>query len=138
MYVEVRDSPHGIFGSCTRYPRGLTKWAELLGRRRRRHRRHLEIQVDIQARELYVEFVPLSGLFFGGSIEKNQLLKWNSRAPPLHSESCDSPRAQASGENFGNFTPKSGLLLESRGPKLEVSPSVCGREASGKVLGRFL
>ena len=34
--VEVRDSPHGIFGSCTRYPRGLTRWAELLGRRRRR------------------------------------------------------------------------------------------------------
>ena len=56
--VEVRDSPHGIFGSCTRYPRGLTKWAELLGRRRRR-RRHLEIQVDIQARELYLEFVPM-------------------------------------------------------------------------------
>ena len=56
--VEVRDSPHGIFGSCTRYPRGLTRWAELLGRRRRR-RRHLEIQVDIQARELYLEFVPM-------------------------------------------------------------------------------
>ena len=56
--VEVRDSPHGIFGSCTRYPRGLTRWAELLGRRRRRRRRrHLEIQVDIQARELYLEFV---------------------------------------------------------------------------------
>ena len=56
--VEVRDCPHGIFGSCTRYPRGLSKWAELLGRRRRR-RRHLEIQVDIQARELYLEFVPM-------------------------------------------------------------------------------
>ena len=54
----MRDSPHGIFGSCTRYPRGLTRWAELLGRRRRR-RRHLEIQVDIQARELYLEFVPM-------------------------------------------------------------------------------
>ena len=50
--------PHGIFGSCTRYPRGLARWAELLGRRRRR-RRHLEIQVDIQARELYLEFVPM-------------------------------------------------------------------------------
>ena len=24
------------FGSCTRYPRGLTRWAEFLGRRRRR------------------------------------------------------------------------------------------------------
>ena len=56
--IEVRDSPHGIFGPCTRYPRGLTRWAELLGRRRRR-RRHLEIQVDIQARELYLEFVPM-------------------------------------------------------------------------------
>ena len=60
----MRDSPHGIFGSCTRYPRGLTRWAELLGRRRRRRRprrrrRHLEIQVDIQARELYLEFVPM-------------------------------------------------------------------------------
>ena len=55
--VEVRDSPHGIFASCTRYPRGLTGWAELLGRRRRR--RHLEIQVDTQARELYLEFVPM-------------------------------------------------------------------------------
>ena len=81
---------------------------------------------------------PLSGLFFGGSIEKNQILKWNSRASPLYSESGDSPRAKASGENFGNLTPKSGPLLESRGPKLEISPSVCGREASGKVLGRFL
>ena len=80
---------------------------------------------------------PLSGLFFGGSIEKNQILKLNSRAPPLDSEFCDSPRAKASGENFGNLTPKSGLLLESRGPKLEVSPSVCGRKDSGKVLGRF-
>ena len=39
--IEVRDSPHGIFGSCTRYPRGLTRWAELLGRRRRRRRRQL-------------------------------------------------------------------------------------------------
>ena len=58
--VEVRDSPHGIFGSCTRYPRGLTKRGELLGRRRRRRRcRHLEIQVDIQAREVYLEFVPM-------------------------------------------------------------------------------
>ena len=58
----MRDSPHGIFGSCTRYPRALTRWAELLGRRRRRRRRrrrHLEIQVDIQARELYLEFVPM-------------------------------------------------------------------------------
>ena len=81
---------------------------------------------------------PLSGLFFGGSIEKNQILKMNSRAPPLHSESCDSPRAQASGENFGNFTPKSGPLLESRGPKMDVSPSVCGREASENVPWRFL
>ena len=35
----------------------LFTWAELLGRRRRR--RHLEIQVDIQARELYLEFVPM-------------------------------------------------------------------------------
>ena len=60
--VEVRDSPHGIFGSCTRYPRGLTKCSELLGRRRRcrrRRRRHLDIQVDIQARKLYLEFVPM-------------------------------------------------------------------------------
>ena len=81
---------------------------------------------------------PLSGLFFGGSIEKNQILKMNSRAPPLYSEFCDSPRAKASGENLGNFTPKSGLLLEFRGPKLEVSPSVCGREASGNVPWRFL
>ena len=55
----MRDSPHGIFGSCTRYPRALARWAELLGRRRRRRRRHLEIQVDIQARELYLEFVPM-------------------------------------------------------------------------------
>ena len=30
-----------IIGSCTRYPRGLTRWAELLGRRRRRRRRQL-------------------------------------------------------------------------------------------------
>ena len=37
--VEARDSPHGIFGSCTRYPRGLTRWTELLGRRRRCRRR---------------------------------------------------------------------------------------------------
>ena len=37
--IEVRDSPHGIFGSCTRYPRGLARWAELLGRRRRRRPR---------------------------------------------------------------------------------------------------
>ena len=37
--VEVRDSPHGICGSCTRYPRGLTRWAELLGRRGHRRRR---------------------------------------------------------------------------------------------------
>ena len=58
LFVEVRDSPHGIFGSCTRYPRGLARWAELLGRRRRR-RRHQEIQVDIQAREQYLEFVPM-------------------------------------------------------------------------------
>ena len=58
FFIEVRDSPHGIFGSCTWYPRGLTIWAELLGRHRRR-RRHLEIQVDIQARELYLEFVPM-------------------------------------------------------------------------------
>ena len=34
--MEVRDYPHGIFGSCTRHPRGLTRWAELLARRRRR------------------------------------------------------------------------------------------------------
>ena len=81
---------------------------------------------------------PLSGLFFGGSIEKNPILKMNSRAPPLHSEFCDSPRAKASGENFGNFTPKSGPLLESRGPKMDVSPSVCGREDSGNVPWRFL
>ena len=33
---EVRNSPHGIFGSCTQYPRGLVRWAELLGRRRGR------------------------------------------------------------------------------------------------------
>ena len=39
FYIEVRDSPHGIFGSCTRDPRALTRWAELLGRRRRRRRR---------------------------------------------------------------------------------------------------
>ena len=39
VIIEVRDFPHGIFGSCTRYPRGLTRWAELLGRRRRRRRR---------------------------------------------------------------------------------------------------
>ena len=37
-HVEVRDSPHGIFASCTQYPRGLTRWAELLGCRRRRRR----------------------------------------------------------------------------------------------------
>ena len=37
--IEVRDSPHGIFASCTRYSRGLTRWAELLGRQRRRRRR---------------------------------------------------------------------------------------------------
>ena len=39
IHIEVRDSPHGIFGSCTRYPRGLARWAELLGCRRRRRRR---------------------------------------------------------------------------------------------------
>ena len=39
--IEVRDSPHGTFGSCTRYPRGLTRCSELLGRRRRRRRRQL-------------------------------------------------------------------------------------------------
>ena len=38
--IEVRDSPHGIFWSLHTVPRGLTRWAELLGRRRRR-RRHL-------------------------------------------------------------------------------------------------
>ena len=43
--IEVRDSPHGIFGSCTRYPRGLTRWAELLGRRRRRRRRRRHRQL---------------------------------------------------------------------------------------------
>ena len=58
VVIEVGDSPHGIFGSCTRYPRGLVRWTELLGRRRR-CRRHLEIQVDIQARELYLELVPM-------------------------------------------------------------------------------
>ena len=58
VFVEVRDSPHGIFASCTRYPRALARWAELLGRRRRR-RRHLEIQGDIQARELCLEFAPM-------------------------------------------------------------------------------
>ena len=38
--------------------RGLATLGELLGRRRGRwrRRRHLEIQVDIQARELYLEF----------------------------------------------------------------------------------
>ena len=41
FFIEVRDFPHRIFGSCTRYPRGLTRWAELLGRRRRRRRRQL-------------------------------------------------------------------------------------------------
>ena len=55
--MAVRDSLHGIFASCTRYPRGFTRWAELLGRRHRR--RHLEIQVDIQARKLYLEIVPM-------------------------------------------------------------------------------
>ena len=29
-------SPHGIFASCTWYSRGLTRWGEFLGRRRRR------------------------------------------------------------------------------------------------------
>ena len=40
-FIEVRDSPHGIFGSCTRCPRGLSRWAELLGRYRRCRRRQL-------------------------------------------------------------------------------------------------
>ena len=35
----IGDSPHGIFGSCTRHSRGLTRWAEFSGRRRRRRRR---------------------------------------------------------------------------------------------------
>ena len=37
--------------------KGSGQMGELLGRRRRRRRlRHLEIQVDIQARKLYLEF----------------------------------------------------------------------------------
>ena len=57
--------PHGIFGSWAWGSRGFTKWGEFLGRRRRR-RRHLEIQVDILAGELYLEFV-LMELGPGGS-----------------------------------------------------------------------
>ena len=55
LFVEVRDSPHGIFGSWAWYSQGSAKYTEFLGnrrRRRRRRRRLLEIQVDIQARKL--------------------------------------------------------------------------------------
>ena len=43
LIIEARDSPHGIFGPWAWWSRGLTKWGELLGRRRcrRRRRRHL-------------------------------------------------------------------------------------------------
>ena len=54
VYIEVRDSPNGIFGPWARWTRAPAKCPELLGRRRRR-RRHLEIQVDIQARELLLK-----------------------------------------------------------------------------------
>ena len=57
-FIRVRgDSPCGIFCPCARWHEGPVEAPELLGRRRRR--RHLEIQVDIQARELYLEFVPM-------------------------------------------------------------------------------
>ena len=51
--VEVRDSPHGILGSCAWCSKGPTNWREFLGNRRRR--RPLEIQIDIQARKLHLE-----------------------------------------------------------------------------------
>ena len=41
QHIEVRDYPHGMLGFCTRYPRGLATWAELLGRRPRFCRRQL-------------------------------------------------------------------------------------------------
>ena len=55
-FIEARDSRMGYLvpgsdGPC----RALARLGELLGRRRRR-RRHLEVQVDIHARELYLEF----------------------------------------------------------------------------------
>ena len=67
--IEVRDSPARILSPCTWYSRGLTRWGGFLGRRRRRRRRrqrHLEVQVDILAGELYLEFVPME-LGPGGS-----------------------------------------------------------------------
>ena len=50
----MRDSLNGIFGPWVSWIRALTRLGELLGRRRRR--RHLEVQVDILAKELYLEF----------------------------------------------------------------------------------
>ena len=54
--IEVRDSLNGIFGPCTGWIRALARLGEFLGRRHRRRRRHLEVQVDIQAGKLYLEF----------------------------------------------------------------------------------
>ena len=51
----MRDSPNGIFAPWARWTRVPTKWREFLGNRRRRRRRHFEIQVDIQARELLLK-----------------------------------------------------------------------------------
>ena len=45
---------NGIFGSWAWCIRALARLGELLGRSR--HRRHLEVQVDILAGELYLEF----------------------------------------------------------------------------------
>ena len=52
---------------------GSGQMGELLGRRRRRRRRrgHLEIQVDIQARKLYLEFFT----WFWGPGERSQRME---------------------------------------------------------------
>ena len=46
---------NGIFGPCTWWIRALARLGEFLGRRRR-CRRHLTVQVDSQARKLFLEF----------------------------------------------------------------------------------
>ena len=61
MHHRSEGFPNGIFHPCAIWARGLQKLSA-----RRRRQRHLEIQVDILARELYLEFVPME-LGPGGS-----------------------------------------------------------------------
>ena len=51
MYVEVNDYQAKIFGPWARWPLAVARSGEFLGNRRRR--RHLEVQVEILAWELW-------------------------------------------------------------------------------------